>query len=73
MLDLDCAPEIVARNRARYGHSGASFWRWMAVRRFDPDGIRNLIPRSIRHWLSSLVSRLDGAPALDAITPEDIE
>ena len=25
VVGVDCAPQIVARNRARYGHSGASF------------------------------------------------
>ena len=25
VVGVDCAPEILARNRARYGHSGASF------------------------------------------------
>lgn len=43
------------------------------VRRFDPSGIRNLVPRSIRHRLGGLVSRLHGGPTLEAITPEDIE
>ena len=43
------------------------------VRRFDPGGIRNLVPRSIRHRLGGLVSRLHGGPTLEAITPEDIE
>jgi ubiquinone/menaquinone biosynthesis C-methylase UbiE len=44
-----------------------------AVRRFDPGGVRNLVPRPIRHWLGGLVSRLQGGPTLEAITPEDIE
>jgi hypothetical protein len=44
-----------------------------SVRRFDPGGIRNLVPRPIRHWLGGLVSRLHGGPALEAITPEDID
>jgi hypothetical protein len=43
------------------------------VRRFDPGGIRNLVPRTIRHRLGGLVSRLHGGPTLEAITPEDIE
>jgi len=43
------------------------------VRRFDPGGIRNLVPRPIRHWLGGLVSWLQGGPTLKAITPEDIE
>lgn len=44
-----------------------------AVRRFDPGGLRNLIPRSVRHWLGSLISRLQGGPSLREIQPEDIE
>ena len=46
-----------------------------AVRRFDLDGIRNLLPCPIRHWLSGLdlVSRLQGGLRLEGITPEDIE
>jgi ubiquinone/menaquinone biosynthesis C-methylase UbiE len=43
------------------------------VRRFDPGGVRNLVPRSIRHKLGGLVSRFQGGPTLGAITPEDIE
>ena len=43
------------------------------VRRFDPGGLRNLVPRPIRHWLGGLVSRLQGGPTLEAITPDDIE
>ena len=44
-----------------------------AVRRFDPGGFRNLVPRPIRHWLGGQVSRLQGGPTLEDITPEDIE
>jgi len=44
-----------------------------AVRQFDPGGLRNLVPRPIRHWLGGQVSRLQGGPRLEAITPEDIE
>jgi SAM-dependent methyltransferase len=43
------------------------------VRRFDPGGIRNLVPRPIRHWIGSLISRLRGGPALRDIVPADIE
>ena len=44
-----------------------------SVRRYDPGGIRNLVPRPIRHWLGGLISRLQGGPTLGAITPQDIE
>ncbi|MDH4187709.1 MAG: class I SAM-dependent methyltransferase, partial [Nitrospira sp.] len=44
-----------------------------AIRKFDPGGIRNLVPRPIRHWLGGLISQLQGGPALRAITPDDIE
>lgn len=44
-----------------------------AVRQFDPGGVRNLIPRPVRHWLGSLISRFQGGPSLGEITPEDIE
>jgi 2-polyprenyl-3-methyl-5-hydroxy-6-metoxy-1,4-benzoquinol methylase len=43
------------------------------VRRFDPVGFRNLVPRAIRHALGSWVSRLQGGPALHEIGPADIE
>lgn len=174
VVGVDCAPHIVARNRARYGHSGASFLamdgcalgfrddsfdcilsqdtiehivddhrfvaevarvlrktgmliiftphgkgvaykpedpyhvreysheefrdilspyfssiRWFgrrqgsrlkaaersmdSVRRYDPGCVLNLIPRPIRHWLGSVVCRLQGGPTLEAITPQDVE
>jgi SAM-dependent methyltransferase len=44
-----------------------------SVRQFDPGGIRNFVPRPIRHWLGGLVSQLHGGPTLEAITPDDIE
>lgn len=44
-----------------------------AVRRFDPGGLRNLVPRPVRHWLGSLVSRMQGGPPLRDIVPDDIE
>jgi ubiquinone/menaquinone biosynthesis C-methylase UbiE len=44
-----------------------------SVRRFDPGGLRNIVPRPVRHWLGGLVSRLQGGPSLRALTPEDIE
>jgi hypothetical protein len=43
------------------------------VRRFDPGGIRNFVPRPIRHLIGSLISRLQGGPSLRAIVPSDIE
>jgi SAM-dependent methyltransferase len=44
-----------------------------AVRRFDPGGIRNLVPKPIRHGIGSLISRLQGGPSLRNIVPADIE
>lgn len=44
-----------------------------AVRRFDPCGIRNVVPRPIRHWVGSVISRLQGGPSLREIVPTDIE
>lgn len=44
-----------------------------AVRRFDPGGFRNLVPRPIRHGIGSLISRLQGGPSLRDIVPADIE
>lgn len=44
-----------------------------AVRRFDPVGFRNLMPRPIRHGIGSLISRLQGGPSLRDIVPADIE
>lgn len=43
------------------------------IRKLDPDGLRNCVPRPIRHWLGSLVSRFYGGPALHEIVPDDIE
>ncbi len=43
------------------------------VRRWDPLGLRRLIPRKVRHWLGGLTSRLQGGVPLDRIGPEDIE
>jgi SAM-dependent methyltransferase len=43
------------------------------VRRFDPAGLRNLVPRAIRHRIGSWLSRLRGGPALHEIGPADIE
>lgn len=44
-----------------------------AVRRWDPGGLRRIVPRRVRHWLGSLVSRAHGGVALNEVTPEDIE
>jgi SAM-dependent methyltransferase len=43
------------------------------VRNLDPAGLRNCIPRPIRHWLGSVISRVQGGPALHEIVPDDIE
>jgi len=43
------------------------------VRQFDPGGLRNVIPRPVRHWLGGLISRLQGGPSLKGLTPKDIE
>lgn len=43
------------------------------VRQLDPVGLRNCVPRPIRHWLGSVISRAQGGPALQDIAPGDIE
>lgn len=43
------------------------------LRILDPGGIRDCVPRPIRHWIGSLISRFHGGPALREIDPEDIE
>lgn len=43
------------------------------VRRFDRLGLRTIVPRPVRHWLGSLVSRLQGGPALHEVAPADVE
>ncbi|HEX6728103.1 MAG TPA: class I SAM-dependent methyltransferase [Nitrospira sp.] len=43
------------------------------VRYLDPEGLRNCVPRPIRHWLGSIISRVQGGPALHEIVPDDIE
>ncbi len=43
------------------------------VRNLDPVGFRNCVPRPIRHWLGSMISRVQGGPALHEIASEDIE
>jgi ubiquinone/menaquinone biosynthesis C-methylase UbiE len=43
------------------------------VRRWDPFGFRQLLPRRVRHWIGSLVSRAQGGVRLDDLAPDDIE
>lgn len=43
------------------------------IRQFDPGGIRNCVPRPIRHWIGGLLSQFHGGPALHEIVPDDIE
>ncbi|UVT14218.1 MAG: class I SAM-dependent methyltransferase [Nitrospira sp.] len=43
------------------------------VRQWDPSGLRNCVPRPIRHWIGGLISRWHGGPPLDEIVPADIE
>lgn len=58
----------------RQGHRLKAVERSMdTVRNLDPAGLRNCVPRPIRHWLGSVISRLQGGPALDDIAPDDIE
>lgn len=44
-----------------------------SVRSLDPLGLRTCIPRPVRHWLGSMMSRLHGGPHLHDIVPTDIE
>ncbi len=44
-----------------------------AVRRWDPFALRRVVPRRLRHWIGSLVSRLQGGTSLRKILPKDIE
>jgi SAM-dependent methyltransferase len=44
-----------------------------AIRKLDPGGIRNCVPRRVRHWIGSVISRAQGGPALHEIVPDDIE
>ena len=44
-----------------------------AVRNLDPVGLRNCVPRPIRHWIGSTISRLQGGPSLHDLVPDDIE
>ncbi len=58
----------------RQGHRLKTVERSMdTVRNLDPAGLRNCVPRPIRHWLGSVISRVQGGPALHEIVPDDIE
>jgi SAM-dependent methyltransferase len=58
----------------RQGHRLKTAERSMdAIRKLDPGGIRNCVPRRMRHWIGSIISRLQGGPALGDIVPDDIE
>ena len=58
----------------RQGHRLKTVERSMdTVRNLDPAGLRNCVPRPIRHWLGSVISRVQGGPALQDIVPDDIE
>jgi len=58
----------------RQGHRLKTVERSMdTVRNLDPAGLRNCVPRPIRHWLGSMISRVQGGPALQDIVPGDIE
>lgn len=43
------------------------------VRRFDPLGLRSIVPRDVRHRLGSLWLRMRGVKPLDRVSVEDIE
>lgn len=58
----------------RQGHRLKTVERSMdAIRNLDPVGLRQYVPRPVRHWLGSLMSRVQGGPALHEIVPDDIE
>lgn len=58
----------------RQGHRLKTVERSMdTVRDLDPMGLRNCIPRPVRHWLGSVISRIQGGAALHEIVPDDIE
>lgn len=44
-----------------------------AVRRWDPGGLRRLVPRRLRHWIGSQISRVRDGVGLGDIAPADIE
>ncbi|MBK9306359.1 MAG: class I SAM-dependent methyltransferase [Nitrospira sp.] len=43
------------------------------IRTWDPLGLRTCVPRPVRHWIGSLISRLHGGPDLGDLVPADIE
>jgi SAM-dependent methyltransferase len=58
----------------RQGHRLKAVERSMdTVRNLDSVGLRNCVPRPIRHWLGGVISRVQGGPALHEIAPDDIE
>lgn len=58
----------------RQGHRLKTIERSMdTLRNFDPAGFRNCVPRPIRHWIGSVISRVQGGPTLYEIIPDDIE
>ncbi len=58
----------------RQGHRLKTVERSMdTMRNLDPAGFRNCVPRSIRHWLGSVMSQVQGGPALHEIGSDDIE
>jgi len=58
----------------RQGHRLKTIERSMdIVRDWDPAGFRNCVPRPLRHWIGSVISRAQGGPTLHEIIPDDIE
>lgn len=58
----------------RQGHRLRQAERSMdAVRQYDPLGVRNVVPRPVRHWIGGLISRVRGGPTLSQITADDID
>jgi len=43
------------------------------VRHWVPFKVRRLVPRRVRHWIGSLVSRAQGGVGLEALAPDDVE
>jgi len=43
------------------------------VRRYDPWGMRRLVPRVFRHWLGSRWLQMQGEKVLDRVSVEDVE
>jgi ubiquinone/menaquinone biosynthesis C-methylase UbiE len=44
-----------------------------SVRRWDPLGLRRIVPRRLRHWIGSAVSRARGGTVLSGLGPGDVE